>query len=87
MVWPQASQVVGITKNSFRISIHAGILLIAFGQTDVTEAKALGYRDDVIQIYSNSWGPHDTGFLVEGPGKLTKRAFAAGVQEVLVLLG
>ena len=73
--------------NSFHISIHAGILLIAFGQTDVTEAKALGYRDDVIQIYSNSWGPQDTGFLVEGPDKLTKRALAAGVQEVLVLLG
>ena len=84
MIWPQASQVVG---NSFHISIHTGILLIAFGQTDVTEAKALGYRDDVIQIYSNSWGPQDTGFRVEGPGYLTKRALAAGVQEVLVLLG
>lgn len=71
---------------SFRVSIHAGILLITYGQTDVAEATALSYRDDVIQIYSNSWGPHDTGFIVEGPGKLTKRALAAGVQEVLVKL-
>lgn len=75
-----------ITKNSFNVSIHAGILLIASGQTDITTAKALGYRDDVIQIYSNSWGPSDTGFIVDGPGKLTERVLAAGAQEVPVLV-
>ncbi|CAH3192253.1 unnamed protein product [Porites evermanni] len=31
--------------------------------TDMTEAKALMFNRDYIDIYSNSWGPDDRGFL------------------------
>ena len=50
--------------------------------TDVTEAKALSYRRDVIDIYSNSWGPGDVGWEVEGPGPLTSEALKLGIKEV-----
>ena len=39
--------------------------------TDSHEASALGYENDYIMIYSNSWGPSDAGFVVDGPGNYT----------------
>ena len=32
------------------------------------------HRNDIIQIKSNSWGPDDTGDVIEGPGTLTAEA-------------
>lgn len=49
---------------------------------DVQEASALGYQSNYIQIYSNSWGPGDTGDVVEGPGTLVQQTFQAGVSQV-----
>ena len=36
--------------------------------SDSTEAAALSYHDDDIDIYSNSWGPADSGTIFDGPG-------------------
>lgn len=48
-----------------------GLRLIAANVTDAQEAEAMAYRNDIIQVKSNSWGPNDTGNILEGPGPLT----------------
>lgn len=50
--------------------------------TDLDEASALGHYSDIIEIYSNSWGPDDSGFTVSGPGTLLLRTYQVGVREV-----
>ena len=42
------------------------------------EASALSYKSDIIQIYSNSWGPLDDGTKVEGPGRVVQQVFEDG---------
>ena len=51
--------------------------------TDVVEASALSYQNDYIQVYSNSWGPPDNGFLVQGPGYYSERVLKEGAYKVL----
>jgi subtilisin-like proprotein convertase family protein len=51
-----------------------GLRLIAASVTDAQEAEAMAWKNDIIQIKSNSWGPSDTGSNVEGPGPLTAAA-------------
>ncbi len=46
------------------------------------EAEALSWRNDVIDIYSNSWGPDDSGRVVSGPGDLLKMTLKQSVTEV-----
>ncbi len=46
------------------------------------EAEALSWRNDVIHIYSNSWGPDDSGMAVAGPGDLLKMTLEQSVTEV-----
>lgn len=53
-----------------------GMRLIAARVEDNQEAEAMDYRNDIIQVKSNSWGPADDGTTVEGPGTLTKAALA-----------
>ena len=48
----------------------------------MAEAKALSHEDDIIDVYSNSWGPPDDGYVVEGPLSLAKMTFEEGVREV-----
>ncbi|MBN16564.1 MAG: hypothetical protein CMB37_00170 [Euryarchaeota archaeon] len=52
-----------------------GLLLIACNTYDSREAGALGHENQVIDIYSNSWGPSDDGSTLEAPGPLTVAAF------------
>jgi len=52
-----------------------GMRLIAAGVTDAQEAEAMTWKNDIIQVKSNSWGPNDTGSNIEGPGPLTAAAF------------
>lgn len=58
-----------------------GLRLIAAGVTDATEANAMNWQvapvnaTDRVHVNSNSWGPSDSGAVVEGPGPLTKAAF------------
>lgn len=57
----------------------AGLRLIAADTTDAQEAAALAYHDDVLSIYSNSWGPEDDGTRLEGPGSMTLAAMQNAV--------
>lgn len=57
----------------------AGLRLIGAPSTDAMEASALQHREDVLQIYNNSWGPEDDGRTVEGPGLLALAALERGV--------
>ena len=50
---------------------------------DSEEASALGHLSDRIMIYSNSWGPADYGFIVDGPEYLTKLTISIGVETVM----
>ena len=52
--------------------------------TDATESGAFSYRTDVIDIYSNSWGPGDIGWQVQGPGVLAGKAIEHGIQKVSI---
>jgi subtilisin family serine protease len=47
--------------------------------TDSLEANSLGFRQDLVDIYSNSWGPDDDGRTLEAPGSLAQAAFRNGV--------
>ena len=49
---------------------------------DVYEAMSLGFKQDSIDIYSNSWGPKDNGFTVEGIGPLVSETFENGANKV-----
>jgi len=40
----------------------------------------LSYKRDLIDIYSNSWGPGDRGFEVKGPGPLLKEVLENGTR-------
>lgn len=51
--------------------------------TDIIEAQSMGYRPDLIDIYSASWGPTDDGRTCDGPRKLTMRSIVNGVNEVM----
>ena len=61
---------IGVTGAAFGASI-AGHRLIACGFSDSTSADALSYHNGDIDIYSNSWGPFDSGNILEGPGPIT----------------
>ena len=43
---------------------------------------ACAHPHAVVQVYSNSWGPSDLGFVVAGPGTLTQMVFQQGVKTV-----
>lgn len=59
----------------------AGLRLIMAAVSDATEAEALAWNTDIIQISSNSWGPSDNGATVEGPGPLTRAAMEQAANE------
>ncbi|MDZ4767312.1 MAG: S8 family serine peptidase [Chloroflexota bacterium] len=50
--------------------ILAGLL------TDTIEANGLGNQRNVNHIYNNSWGPSDSGTVLDEPGALVKSVFA-----------
>ena len=53
--------------------------LLAGPVTDLEEASALAWRNDIIQIKSNSWGSADDGLTLGGAGTLAAAATADGV--------
>ena len=56
----------------------------SYSSTDVDESKSLGYKSQTVDIYSNSWGPSDSGSNVGGPGTLTALTLENGVKKVPV---
>ncbi len=56
----------------------SGIRLIAAGATDSQEGQALNYALNLNDIYSNSWGPADSGRGLDAIGPAAKAALANG---------
>ncbi len=46
------------------------------------EASSIGHRNDIIDIYSNSWGLSDKGFVIDKPGTMMQMALHEGVTNV-----
>ena len=60
----------------------SGIRILDGRVTDRLEAKALLYNNDIIDIMSASWGPHDDGATMEGPKQACSDALREGAQRV-----
>ena len=59
-----------------------GIIFDLSQVTDLMESSMLTYQPDYISIYSCSWGPSDSGFVVAGPWKYTQYALQQGATQV-----
>ena len=44
--------------------------------------RGFGYKKNVIDIYSNSWGPPDSGSSLTGPGRRQSNALEDGAKYV-----
>lgn len=61
-------------------SIKIGAVRCLDGQVvDSTEAASLGYRMDIVDIYSASWGPPDDGSVVDGPKRLAREVMERAI--------
>jgi subtilisin-like proprotein convertase family protein len=70
---------IGVSGSAPEATI-VGMRLIAGFVEDRDEAEAMNYLPQLIQIKSNSWGPSDTGSVLEGPGPLTKAALQSSAE-------
>ena len=77
-----------IANGKLLISHASGVRLFDDGigvrSTDATESAALLHKIEMVDIYSNSWGPGDGGWQVAGPGVLTNQALQNGAKKVHV---
>jgi len=62
-----------------------GIKFLDDGSTDTREAKVLKYALNYVCIYSNSWGPADTGTFMEHLTDFVKRSLSKGIHQVKYL--
>ena len=69
---------IGVTGAAFGAGI-AGHRLIACGFSDSTSADAVSFDNNDIDIYSNSWGPFDSGNILDGPGPITIAAIEESI--------
>jgi hypothetical protein len=53
---------------------------------DVVEGQALRYKCEDVDIFSNSWGPGDSGQTMEGMGTLSGTAMEKCLQIVRIFL-
>ena len=60
-----------------------GIRLIACPVSDFDIADALTHRNDIVDIYSNSWGPSGNGNTVGGPGPVLQMVLQTAVEQVI----
>ncbi len=81
-----AGDAAGRGNNSIGVSGSApeatlvGMRLIGGTSTDSMEAEAMNYLPQLIQIKTNSWGPSDTGTVLEAPGSLTLSALKSAAE-------
>lgn len=71
---------IGVVGSAFNAQL-AGLRVVTAGLTDALAAQAVTYQPNVIDVYSNSWGPPDgTGSLNVDfdPYPLVSAAIAAG---------
>ncbi|MFM7606687.1 MAG: S8 family serine peptidase [Prosthecobacter sp.] len=69
---------LGVTGSAPEATI-VGLKLIAAPTTDADEADAFGFKQDIIHIKSNSWGPYDSAYGQGGPGPLSLAAMQNAV--------
>ncbi len=69
----------GVTGVAFEATL-AALRLISLASTDITESEAILFKNQQIDIKSNSWGPDDDGQTLEGPGPLATAALAESVR-------
>lgn len=69
---------VGISGSAPEATL-VGLRLIGAATTDAQEADAMAWKNDIIQVKSNSWGPNDDARRLEGPGALTRAALQNAV--------
>ena len=63
--------------------VISGIRLLGNGSmTDIVEASSLTHKNDIIDVYSNSWGPPDTGITAGKMGMLVEMAMEKGTTKV-----
>lgn len=62
-------------------SILVPVRLIASPVSDLVEAEGLAHHSNVVDIYSNSWGPPDDGLHLDAPGPLTAAAMYQTVSQ------
>lgn len=67
---------------AFEASI-GGIKLLDGVVNDRVEGEALGYKQNLIDIYTASWGPADNGKNLEAPGRLASEALQRGINQVI----
>ena len=70
----------------FVFAAAVGVKMLDGEVYDAVEANSLSFNRSHIDIYSASWGPDDDGRVVDGPGKLARRAFSEGIQKVIPCL-
>lgn len=63
---------------AFEASI-GGIKLLDGLVNDRVEGEALGYKPELVDIYTASWGPADDGKSLEAPGRLASEALERGI--------
>ncbi|CAK9819682.1 Neuroendocrine convertase 1 [Anthophora quadrimaculata] len=63
---------------AFEASI-GGIKLLDGLVNDRVEGEALGYKPELVDIYTASWGPADDGKSLEAPGRLATEALERGI--------
>lgn len=60
-------------------AVLVGMRLISASTTDLQEAEAMAWKSAGIFVKNNSWGPQDTGQLLQAPGPLTISAMQNAV--------
>ncbi|HVY69948.1 MAG TPA: S8 family peptidase, partial [Verrucomicrobiae bacterium] len=71
---------IGVTGVAFEATL-VGIRLLGGPEGDDQEADSLTHSNQVIQIYSNGWGPRDDGRTLGGAGPLVLQAFKTGTSQ------
>lgn len=68
-------------KQNFEI-LFKGVRILDEELTDELTAKGLGFRQNYVDIYSNSWGPEDNGREVAEVGVMTEKVLSQGAFKV-----
>ncbi|XP_014611332.1 PREDICTED: neuroendocrine convertase 1-like [Polistes canadensis] len=58
-----------------------GIKLLDGLVNDRVEGEALGFKPEIVDIYTASWGPPDDGKSLEAPGRLAEEAIYRGINK------
>ena len=74
--------VLGNLFSSFALGIR--IFDHDIWSTDATESAGLVHKIEMVDVYSNSWGPGDMGWEIKGPDVLASRAIKLGIEKVLM---